>query len=306
MKNKRKMITFLGLNLYTWGGIFSIFITYYLIQKGATISAQNNKKEIEEKIETASIRAITTIEETTEKTRKRIEESADEIIADLKQKTSSLSVELNELELLTRRSTERVKKEIAEKSKETQKTVIDENILTRNELQMEGDSSRKVTNLEGSKTRDYVSNKVGSSLSILKNHLLDKLKPTVFTVTKIWQDLVRNDNRMAEYKDRGGIQMMSKSIDLSNKLSDEVQKMYSEIRITETLIKDCKSNSNDRELDELSIYLAELGKPHQEVMEFMMNTSGGKFSDSYNEKFKDMYSLNEKFELIYAEILKLK
>ena len=40
------MTTFLGLNLYTWGGIITIFLTYFLLQKGAVENATKNAKDI--------------------------------------------------------------------------------------------------------------------------------------------------------------------------------------------------------------------------------------------------------------------
>ena len=98
------------LNLYTWGGIIGICLTYYLIQKGASISATKNKTEIENRISIAEKNAIKEIENSRDSTKNKIEKSAELIMSDLKAKAKSLNKSLDILQKEADKATAQIKK----------------------------------------------------------------------------------------------------------------------------------------------------------------------------------------------------
>lgn len=77
------------MNAYTWIGIILIGVTWYFIQKGAKISAQDNVKELKTKLDSVQTEAISRINQTADSTIAKINTNADKTIDDLSGKADS-------------------------------------------------------------------------------------------------------------------------------------------------------------------------------------------------------------------------
>lgn len=300
------MMKIFGLNLYTWGGIISIFITYYLIQKGASIAATQNKKDIESKLDIVEKKAIKSIEDTADSTNKKINESANEIIDNLKNRVTSLNTSLEELEKQSQLSTKKIRKDILEKTEKTNYIVEVEGSETRDIVTSEALSSRDKISNEASKTREHVSKKINNNISILKKHMLEKLKPAIYEVKKTWFDLITNVAEIKHLNGNVSKEIRSKNTSLLNLLSDKVAKMRSEVRSTNSFVGDLIKKGNYEQVIELLKYLQKLDQPFNKTYKELFEKEKDKnFYDIQVKYYAEMYELEREFDSIYKNILKL-
>lgn len=269
-------------------------ITYLLIQKGAMVNAAKNKTEIENKVDAATNQAINSIQTTADSTKKKIEENADKIIDGLEIKATALDKTLSELEEKALRSTKLIRTDIQENAQKT-------NIL----VESEGLDTRGTVKEEANKTREFVDKKSNSNISLLKEQMLNKLKPSLRKVSTTWLELHRAYRSIEDLDPKKvGYDPWRKAAKIDDTLGDQISILYSEIRSSIAFLKNLKDSPDKNEIVK---YLYDLVGPYNKAMDELLGPryEGKNGLDIKCKYYNEMRELDIKFDSIYSLVLRL-
>ncbi len=180
-----------SMNIYTWIGIILIGVTWYFIQKGARIAAQDNLEEMKTKLDSVEQAAISRINTTTDSTIDKIQTSSDEIISNLSTKATKLGQTIDDLEKATRKSAESIKKDIQTSKRQTFNKVEEDGDKTRNQVSEDGSLTRQTVTLNSNEIKNKI--ELGSS-----NTLKKRITETFYSQKKIFDNDIEKVNLKLE------------------------------------------------------------------------------------------------------------
>ena len=147
----------------------------------------------------------------------------------------------------------------------------------------------------------HVSEEINNDVILLKKHLIEKLQPSIFEVSKTWKGLIRSNYTIDEFKGKVNNETLKKNSDLSNKLSENMNQLRSEIQATTVFLNEIKDSTL---VNKLQDYLKRLDRPFNKTVNDMFE-SNGNLHEIQSKYYQEMYELEKEFNIIYKDILKL-
>lgn len=282
------------MNIYTWIGIILIGVTWFFIQKGAKISAEQNKQDLKSKLDSVQTEAIEKIESTTNSTILRINESADNIIGNLKVKAEEIEGTIVQLEKLTRKSTENLNRNIDSSKSETLAKVETESDLTRNQIVADGDV-----------TRSQISK--GNTSDLLKKQFIEGLFPALVDYKTSWDNAVTNLFFISSIRDYQ-FSEKDKSVENLNATMDAVNNVRAQIVKLKSFKGYITSKGEEEKYHKIEVYLNKLDRPFIKAMNRPKKgekTGKEALYEIHKEHFNEFKELFNEFESITSMVISI-